>query len=144
MDALSPSSARTHDIEFKRSDFDVEVRVRIDASSRSSLFCGLDGQADRGGVFVATYRALTVGTDVALVVDSDLGTFEACGVVRFLAEGGGDGERGVGIAFTRIDADQRRVLGELARTRPPLYFDAFDGDASVAASAMQPALERCA
>jgi Tfp pilus assembly protein PilZ len=100
---------------------DVHVRLGDDASSY--LYADLDGDPARGGVFVATYRRLLPGERVVLTLEADVGSVVCEGVVSFVAEGGGDGARGVGVAFAALDDDQVQALRAFAAVRPPVYLD---------------------
>jgi uncharacterized protein (TIGR02266 family) len=86
---------------------------------------GLSQDLSGGGVFVATYRHVAVGTKVHLGFELPDGRLvEARGVVRWIREGDGAvGRPGLGVAFTQMSEAALAALVDYCRHRPPLYFD---------------------
>jgi uncharacterized protein (TIGR02266 family) len=99
------------------------LEVELTSDSDSHFFAGLAGDVSRGGLFVATYRALALGSavDVKLVLpDGDL---DASGVVRWRRSAEPDLAPGVGIALAALSESDRARIAAFCRSRAPLYVD---------------------
>jgi uncharacterized protein (TIGR02266 family) len=104
------------------------VEIVLDALSEHNLWANLAMEIERGGVFVATYRALTIGTQVDLCMTLPDGgePVAACGVVRWTRPHleGSDGVPGLGIAFVNLDTAARARIAEFAESvREPFVFE---------------------
>jgi len=91
----------------------------------TQFFAGITQDISCGGVFVATYQRLPIGSCLVIGFELPDGTaIEARGEVRWIREDERGGERpGLGIAFTEISSDAVRKISEFCRGRPPLYID---------------------
>lgn len=91
----------------------------------AQFFTGLSLDISEGGLFVATYSTIPIGTRLVLSFDLPDGTnVEARGEVRWVRTETNDSERpGVGIAFTELPPGVRERIGELCSRQEPLYFD---------------------
>jgi uncharacterized protein (TIGR02266 family) len=100
------------------------LQVEVSLESESQFFAGLTRDVSLGGVFVATYRMLAVGSRVEVRLDLPDGPLDASGTVRW-TRGPGDGlTPGIGISFEQIDADGLRRIVHFCEHRPPLYYEA--------------------
>jgi uncharacterized protein (TIGR02266 family) len=91
----------------------------------AQFFTGLSHDISEGGLFVATYTDIPLGTRLVLCFELPDGTaVEARGEVKWRRSAMVDGERpGIGIAFTELTDDARQRIAALCERKPPLYFD---------------------
>jgi uncharacterized protein (TIGR02266 family) len=105
----------------------VSARLRLDAelslTSESQFFSDLSGDIAEGGLFVATYRHIALGT----VVDLDLafpdGSVTAIGRVRWVRPVGFDLPPGLGLELVALSEGVRKRIEHFCRVRPPLYYE---------------------
>lgn len=110
--------------------FNAQVAITIDDVSDHNLWADLTMDLAAGGVFVATYQPLSLGTSVDLEVGiADEEPIHAKGVVRWtrVHMDGSDLPAGVGIKFVELDAETRDRLQRFAETvRTPIVFELED------------------
>lgn len=106
------------------------VAVAIDGTSEHNFWSDLTLDVARGGVFVATYHSLPLGTPVE--IELGLAGEEPTilrGVVRW-ARGhadGSDGSAGIGIALVDVGPEANARIQRFAETvRQPLLFEVDD------------------
>lgn len=109
----------------------VHVSIVLGAGSEHLLWSDLSLDITSGGVFVATFHPLPVGTTVhlLLMMEGDPLPIAAEGVVRWTRphRDGSDGVAGAGIAFTKIDPRSLERLVVFAReVREPMMFEPDD------------------
>jgi len=97
----------------------------LEFAEDAQFFTGLSLDISEGGLFVATYTTIPIGTRLMLCFDLPDGTrVEARGEVRWVRPEATDGERpGVGIAFTELPAEALQRITAICARQPPLYFD---------------------
>jgi uncharacterized protein (TIGR02266 family) len=103
----------------------VAVSVDIHFTSESHFFTGLSGDISEGGLFLSTYRPLSIGSEVEVEFSlpaSDR-TVVARGKVRWLREHSEDHPRGVGISFEELSDEDRERIHAFCSRRPPLYYE---------------------
>lgn len=106
----------------------VHVAVVLDATSEHHLWSDLTMSVDRGGVFVATYQHLPLGTvvDLELTLSDDEPPITAKGVVRW-TRGHSDvstAGAGVGIKLVDVATDVTERLDRFAlMVREPMLFE---------------------
>ena len=87
------------------------VDIRIDALSEHAFWANLALEVERGGVFVATYRPLSIGTQVELCLTLPDGgqPVTVCGVVRWTRPHleGSDGVAGLRCRLPALAASLR-------------------------------------
>ena len=99
----------------------VEAEVTLD--SESHVFTGLVRDVSRGGVFVATYQPLPIGTAVLLELSLPDGRIEVHGKVRWRRELCEEAAPGMGIEFDRLEANALSSIEAFCDRREPLYFE---------------------
>ncbi len=106
----------------------VRLFVQLDFESEHNFWTGLTLDVSEGGLFVATYCDLAVGTRVTVHVKlpgSDE-TITAMAIVRWTrhCSDSDDVPPGVGLQFVAIDARALTRIREFVyRVRAPLFFD---------------------
>ncbi|MGD8858536.1 MAG: PilZ domain-containing protein [Myxococcales bacterium] len=101
------------------------LEANVGATTESNFFVGFSGDIREGGVFVATYLTLPVGTRCEVLVTLPGGFGETIpGTVRFVRDPMDmDSEPGIGVGFDRLDDEARELILRFIRKRPPLFFD---------------------
>ena len=99
------------------------IEVDVSLTSESHFFAGLTGDISEGGVFVATWRPVAVGTKLELVLALPRGAVTVRGEVRWV-RGSMDGSApGLGVAFDALDAESRSRIDAFCAERAPWYYD---------------------
>lgn len=109
----------------------VHVSVVLGPGSEHLLWSDLSLDVTSGGVFVATFHPLAVGTVVhlLLMIEGDPLPIAAEGVVRWITthREHDDGVAGAGVQFTKIDPKSLETLVRFAsEVREPMLFDLDD------------------
>ncbi len=112
----------------KTERFGVHIDVALHPTSEHELWTDMTFDAANGGVLVATYHALPVGTPVTLflTIGNDPKEVEVAGVVRWTR----GAPPGLGIALVDPPEEVTNRLQAFAEVRPPMFYD--DGRISVA------------
>jgi Tfp pilus assembly protein PilZ len=99
--------------------------IAVDFTENTHFFTSLAGDIEDGGIFVATYERLPVGTRLAIWFELPAGSvLDARGEVRFIRDDGSLGHPGLGIAFTDLAPEAYDAILEHCARHPPLYADA--------------------
>ncbi len=114
---------RDSDPDNRRSSARFDVETEISLASESQFFTGLTRNLSRGGVFVATYRALPIGARITMQITLPEGVVVARGTVRWRHEGGPDSSPGVGVQFDALDEESQARVEAFCALREPLYHD---------------------
>jgi uncharacterized protein (TIGR02266 family) len=103
----------------------VSIAVDIHLSSDSHFFSGLSGDISEGGLFLSTYRPLSIGSEVDLEfsLPGSSKSVHARGAVKWLREHSIHQPRGFGIAFEHLSDDDRDRIHAFCCARPPLYYE---------------------
>lgn len=109
----------------------IHVAVKIDATSEHTFWSDLAMNVATGGVFVATFHPLAIGTLVHMLVTvaGDDVPFATSGVVRWTRphRDGSDGVAGVGVAFLDLDESAlEKVARFVDSERAPMIFELDD------------------
>jgi uncharacterized protein (TIGR02266 family) len=99
--------------------------LELEFTNESQFFAGLTQDISRGGLFIATYRKLAVGTPLRLRFDLPGGaTVDVSGEVRWVREPTAGGTRpGLGVAFTDLAPEALEQIRAFCETTPPLYVE---------------------
>jgi uncharacterized protein (TIGR02266 family) len=105
----------------------LDVNVEVGMGSDSNFYLGLSENLSEGGLFVATYRTLPVGTDVALTLKlpNHPAPIQVHGSVRWVRDAATDGQipAGMGVRFERFDEAHVALIRKFIASRAPLFFD---------------------
>ena len=114
--------------EERRHDERQPASFEIEFTDDSEFFAGVSQDLSRGGVFVATYQLLPVGSAVGLSLELPDGErVEVRGEVRWLRESsGGEGRPGMGVAFRNLSTEALARINAFCARRPPLLYEEVD------------------
>jgi uncharacterized protein (TIGR02266 family) len=103
------------------------MEANVGATTESNFYVGFSGEISEGGVFVATYNVVPIGSLIEVLVTLP-GGFEAKlpGKVRFVRDPmdfSMDSEPGVGVAFEALPDKDRELILRFIRKRPPMFYD---------------------
>jgi uncharacterized protein (TIGR02266 family) len=103
------------------------VEANVGASSETNFYVGFSGEIAEGGVFVATYNTLEVGS-LATVTVSLPGGFEflvpaSVHFVRDPMDMNDESEPGMGLKFEHLQNDHRELVLRFIRKRAPMFYD---------------------
>ncbi|HVY29242.1 MAG TPA: PilZ domain-containing protein [Polyangiaceae bacterium] len=89
------------------------------------LIAGLSQDISEGGVFVATYQRLVIGSTVTLGLELPSGRVEVRGQVRWERAEIEDSDQrpGFGVAFTELAPEALAALTEFCRQHPAHYYE---------------------
>jgi uncharacterized protein (TIGR02266 family) len=121
-----PSRPSSPDGIEHRTHHRVKLEVDVGMHSDSHFFTGLSGDLSEGGVFVATYRDVPIGSKLELDLPLPDGTVQVHGVVRWTRPGSDDTKPGIGVAFEALQDEVRTRIAKFCAEREPLYFDMDD------------------
>jgi uncharacterized protein (TIGR02266 family) len=99
------------------------VEVEVAVSTDSNFYAGFTENLSGGGVFVATYFALPIGSLVEVDVHLPIGSLKLAGIVRWVRRDGADSWPGMGIQFEQLGPDDEKCIREFLGVREPLFFD---------------------
>ncbi len=123
--SLPPPSVRGSAPPSQRRSPRRSCELELEFTEDTHFYAGLTQDISQGGVFVATYRLLPVGSRLALSFVLPGGTeIRASGEVKWLRESACSGERpGMGVAFSELSEDAILAIHRFCSERPPLYMD---------------------
>jgi uncharacterized protein (TIGR02266 family) len=100
------------------------VAIELEFAQDSHFFTGLSQDISEGGIFVATYERLPIGTALSLTFETQTGPVHARGQVRWVRDAEqGDARPGIGIAFTELTPAAVECIALYCSRQPPLYVD---------------------
>ena len=103
------------------------LEVDIGLLSHSHFYTGLSMDVSKGGLFIATYEPLEVGTLLTLFFVLPSGqAVEAPGKVRWIRAGDAEFPPGMGVAFEALSDDALKAVATFCEQRSPLYHDSAD------------------
>lgn len=120
------SGTNQTDLSERRNATRQELAVDIGLHSATQFFAGVAGDVSEGGLFVATYAPLPLGSEVVASFVLPGGHHVTTpGIVAWLRETAAlDGPPpGMGIRFFKLDADDRRAIDRFLKLRPPMLHE---------------------
>ncbi len=123
--SLPPTNVRDSAAPSQRRAPRRSCELELEFTEDTHFYAGLTQDISQGGVFIATYRLLPVGSRLDLSFDLPDGTeIRTRGEVKWLREGACSGERpGMGVAFSELSEDALIAIHRFCSERPPLYID---------------------
>lgn len=91
----------------------------------SHLMTGLSQDISEGGVFIATYQSLPIGSQITLGLELPSGRIEVQAEVRWARAELLECEQrpGFGVAFTNLSPEALAALTAFCRSEPPRYYE---------------------
>lgn len=105
----------------------VTLHAEVTLVSASHFFAARAADVSRGGIFVATYAALPVGTVVEAELMLPDGPLAVVGTVRWAREGAGQ-TPGLGIEFELLFDEERARIEKFCAARKPFHYDIDEPD----------------
>jgi uncharacterized protein (TIGR02266 family) len=109
----------------KRRATRVHLEIGIGIASESNFYTGLTEDVSAGGLFVATWQPLPIGTEVNLqfILPGDV-EVTCHGRVQWLREPrDGDLTPGMGVQFVGIDPESAKIVERFVQKRAALFWD---------------------
>jgi uncharacterized protein (TIGR02266 family) len=104
-----------------------DLEANVGASSETNFYVGFSGEIAEGGVFVATYNTLDVGTSVVVTVTLPGGyEFRVPAHVHFVRDPmdmSDESEPGMGVKFEQLQGEHRELILRFIRKRAPMFYD---------------------
>lgn len=102
----------------------VELEVDIGVHSETNFYAGFSGDVSEGGIFIATYKPLAIGTKTTVSFVLPGGHHVVTeGEVSWVREAAWDVTPGMGVTFTGLSDYDRQYIQWYAQQRAPLFFD---------------------
>jgi uncharacterized protein (TIGR02266 family) len=77
-----------------------------------------------GGVFIASYESIPIGTELVLSFALPSGTpLEVIGIVQWRRGSLDEAPQGMGVSFFCLDPEAKKVLERFCAVREPLYYE---------------------
>jgi uncharacterized protein (TIGR02266 family) len=100
------------------------IEIEVGISSQSNFYVGFTENLSASGVFVATYAAKPIGSQVDVALAFPNGDqIKLSGVVRWLREATTDGWPGMGVQFEGVGSDDEAKIRKFLSLRDPLFYD---------------------
>ena len=111
----------------RRSSTRVLLKTSVTLVSESNFYTGFSNNISEGGIFVATYEPMALGTQLELefCLGADDNPIKAVGVVRWVREYNphSDAPPGIGLQFAELSAADRQRVEAFVRQRETLFYD---------------------
>lgn len=117
--AKSPPSSKTEARAHER----VALEMEVSFATETHFFTGLSRDVSSGGIFVATYRPLRVGTRVSLSIALPDGPLNASGVVRWTRDASEGSTPGFGVSFEGLSGEVLARVERFCAARPPFLYE---------------------
>lgn len=120
------SGSNAVDLSERRLQQRTELGVDIGLHSATQFFAGVSGDVSEGGLFVATYAPLPLGSEiVASFVLPGGHHVTTPGIVAWLRDAGTPDapQPGMGIRFFKLDPDDQRAIDKFLKIRPPMLHE---------------------
>ncbi len=105
------------------------VEVVLGDQSETNFFTGFSQDINQGGLFIATYNILNIGTNLLVKMFlTPQKTISLNAIVQWIREHHEDNEDvspGMGVIFPNITAADQLAINHFMENNPPVYFD-FD------------------
>lgn len=98
-------------------------RLDVTLESDSHFFAGGGGDPATGGLFIATSRALALGTPILAQIKLAGRTLAARGTVAWRVPVARGVAEGLAVVLEELSAMDRRAIANFCALRPPFYFE---------------------
>ena len=98
-------------------------RVAVTVHTDHNFFGAESGNISEGGIFVATERAMPVGTRLLVVIDlPDGGRYEVDAEVRWASPGTSESPMGLGLRFLSLSKEAERAISAFVASRELIIY----------------------
>jgi uncharacterized protein (TIGR02266 family) len=104
----------------RRSGTRIPIEADVTLGGHGRVQVGVASDVSPGGLFVAVYAPVPVGTRLSLRFRLPTGHVVGAGVVRWVRDGRPGRLAGMGIALTEVEETDRQVLERFCGNRPRL------------------------
>lgn len=114
------------DLSERRIGQRMELAVDIGMHSATQFFAGVAGDVSEGGLFVATYAPLPLGSEIVTSFVLPGGHHVTTpGIVAWLRDAGTPDapQPGMGIRFFKLDPEDQRAIDRFLKVRPPMLHE---------------------
>jgi len=102
----------------------VALACDVSLFSPTTFWAGFSEDLSEGGLFVATYQAMPIGTRMDLQFELPTGhVVKVAGTVRWHRGQSDDAMPGMGISFDELSPADLKVVRSFVKHRPPLLWD---------------------
>ena|SRR5258708_28739151 len=101
----------------------VRIQVEVSYATESNFYVGLAGDVSEGGLFLATYRTVPLGSPIDLELWLPDGKLSAHGTVKWVREAMEGAPPGLGIAFEPLSDEKRQRIHAFCAERAPWYYE---------------------
>jgi len=114
--------------EERRSSRRHVIEIDIGIQSNTNFFTGFSQDISSGGLFIATYDILPIGTDLNVNFSLPPGgpVLSLDGIVRWIREynqATPETDPGMGVKFQHLGADDRKAINQFMAINPPIFYD---------------------
>jgi len=111
----------------RRSTMRLAVETDVGFQSESQFYTGFTQDVSEGGLFIATYNVLEMGTKMAVSFTLPDGHLVSCsGIVRWVREYNEttpDVHPGMGLQFTELAPEDRQAIEGFLAQRPAMFYE---------------------
>jgi uncharacterized protein (TIGR02266 family) len=115
---ILPGADASADPTERRADPRIPVETDVTLGGQGRLQTGVSLDVSMGGLFVAAYAPMPVGTRVSLRLRLPTGSVMGAGTVRWVRDARPGRIAGMGIEFTEIGDEDRETLRRFCGNRP--------------------------
>ncbi len=102
----------------------VELEVEVGLHSESNFYAGYTGDISEGGLFIATYNLLPIGTRITVAFGLGGHEIQTDAEVRWVRDPHDmSAAPGIGVRFTGLSAEDSDVIHRFMSARSPLFHD---------------------
>jgi uncharacterized protein (TIGR02266 family) len=101
----------------------IDLAIELSPDSESHFFVDLSGDLSHGGIFVATWRDIAVGSHVRIACHLSAEVFVLRGVVAWQRDAGEGTPPGLGVLLAHLAPASRVRVERFCRAREPLYYE---------------------
>jgi uncharacterized protein (TIGR02266 family) len=106
----------------------VGLCVEVGMQTDSNFYTGFTEDISEGGLFVATYKLLPAGSEIALTLTlPDGAEFRVTAVVRWVRDPrdpNSDMRPGMGVQFVNLEPQDHETIRTFIKMRDPMFFEA--------------------
>lgn len=110
----------------KRDHYRALYKIEVSLSSEHNFYNGFSENISEGGIFVATYEPLPVGSRVGVIFAIEGQEYDLVGEVCWIREHSAltrDVQPGMGVKFVQMYDDAREAIAHFVNKRAPIFYE---------------------